>query len=131
MVDYNTVKVLNTFFPNIVSNLNTAEYSYNKHLAHNITHPVLKCVLKYRKHPSILAIGEVCNKNPRLPFSFLKINREEILREILKLKTSKALQHFDILTKIIKENSDIFVDVLLASLNDSVEKRKNLIIRPP
>ena len=54
--------------------------------------------------------------------SFSKINREEILREILKLETSKASQDTDIRTKIIKENVDIFADILLASFNDSVEK---------
>ena len=71
---------------------------------------------------SILAIGEVCNKHPRLPFSFSKINREEILWEILKLETSKACQDTDIPPKIIKKNADIFADILLARFNDSVEK---------
>ena len=82
----------------------------------------LKCVVKYRNHPCILAIGEVCKKHPRLPLSFSKINREEILGKILKLETSKACQDTDISTKIIKENADIFGDILLARFNDSVEK---------
>ena len=120
--DCNTAKVLNTFFSNIFSNLNIAEYSNCKPLANNISDPVLKCVVKYRNHPSIHAIGEVCNKHPRLPFSFSKINREEIMGEILKLETSKACQNNDIPTKIIKKNVDIFADILLASFNDSVEK---------
>ena len=51
-----------------------------------------------------------------------EINREEILREILKLETSKACQDTDIPTKLINENSDIFADVLLAIFNDSAEK---------
>ena len=122
MGDYNTAKVLNTFFSNIVSNLNIAEYSNCEPLANNISDPILKCVVKYRNHPSILAIGEVCKKHPRRPFSFSKINREEILEEILKLETSKACQDTDIPTKIIKENADIFADILLARFNDSVEK---------
>ena len=53
-------------------------------------------------HPSILAIGEVCKKQARLPFSYSKINREEILGEILKLETSKACQDTDTPTKVIK-----------------------------
>ena len=40
----------------------------------------------------------------------------------MKLETSKACQDTDIPTKIIKENADIFADILLASFNDSVEK---------
>ena len=122
MDDYNTARVLNTSFSNIVSNLNIAKYSNCEPLANNISDPILKCVVKYRKHPSILSIGEVCNKHPRLPFSFSKINRDEILEEILKLETSKASQDTDIPTKIIKENADIIADILLASFNDSVEK---------
>ena len=120
--DYNTAQVLNTFFSNIVSNLIIAEYSNCEPLANNISDSILKCVVKYRNHPSILTIGEVCNKYSRLPFSFSNINREEILREILKLEISKACQDTDIPTKIIKENAHIFADILLASFNDSVEK---------
>ena len=122
MDDCNAAKALNTFFSNILSNLNIQEYSNCESLDNNISDPLLKCVVKYRNHLSILAIGEVCNKHPRLPFSFSKINREEILGEILKLETSKACQDTDIPTKIIKENADIFADILLASFNDSVEK---------
>ena len=70
----------------------------------------------------LLAIGEVCNKHPRLPFSFSKINREEILGKMLKLEAFKACQDTDIPTKIIKENADIFAEILLADFNDSVEK---------
>ena len=121
--EYNTAaKVLNTFFSNIVSNLKFAEYSNCEPFANIISDPVLKCAVKYRNHPSILAIGEVCKKHSRLPFSFSKIKREEILREILKLETSKACQDTHIPTKIIKENVDVFADILLASFDDFVEK---------
>ena len=66
--DYNTAKVLNTFFSDIVSNLNIAEYSNCEPLANNISDPVLKCVVKYSNHPSIFAKGEISSKHPRLPF---------------------------------------------------------------
>ena len=108
-------------FSNIITNLNIAEYPNCEPLATNISDLVSKCVLKYRKHPTY-TIGEVCNKHSRLPFSFSKIKRKEILREILKLETSKACQDTDIPTKFFKENADIFGDILFASLNDSVEK---------
>ena len=121
-VEYNTSKVSNRkLFSNIISNLNNAEYSNFEPLANNISDRVLKYVLKYRKHPSIFAI-DVCNKYPRLPFCFSEINREEILREILKLETSKAFQDNDILTNNIKENATTFATVLLLSFNDSVKK---------
>ena len=67
--DYNTANVLNAFFSNIVSNLNIAYNSNCEPLASNIRDPVLKCVVKYRNHPSILAVGEVCNEHSRhFPF---------------------------------------------------------------
>ena len=105
---------MNTFFSNIVSNLNIAEYSNCEPVVNNISDPLLKCVVTYRNHPTILAIG--------LPFSFSKINRKGILSKSLKLQTSKACQDTYIPTKIIKENVDIFHGILLASFNDSVEK---------
>ena len=60
-------------------------------------------------YPSILAIGEVWNKNRRLPFSFSKIQRDEILSDILKLKSSKACQD-----TVFPQKSSNF--------NDSIEK---------
>ena len=122
MGDDNTAKVLNTCFSNIVSNLKIEGYSNCDPLANNIRHPVLKYIVKYRNHPSILAIGEVYNKNRRLPFSFPKIKRDEILSDILKLETSKACQETDIPTKILKEYADIFANVLVSNFNDSIEK---------
>ena len=38
------------------------------------------------------------------------------------METSKACQDTDIPTKIIKENTDILADILLARFNDSVKK---------
>ena len=38
------------------------------------------------------------------------------------METSKACQDTDIPTKIIKENADVFAEILLSSFNDSVEK---------
>ena len=53
MGDYNTTKVLNTFFSKILGNLNIAQYLNCE--------AVLKRVVKYRNHPSIHAVGEVSN----------------------------------------------------------------------
>ena len=113
MGDDNTAEVLNTFFSNIVSNLKIEGYSNCDPLANNIRDPVLKYIVKYRNHPSILVIGEVYNKNGRLPFPFSKIKRDEILSDILKLETFKACQETDIPTKIVKENADIFANFLV------------------
>ena len=50
--DYDTAKVLNSFFSNIDSNLNIAEYLNCEPHANNISDPVLKFAVRYRNHPS-------------------------------------------------------------------------------
>ena len=80
--DNNTEEVLNTFFSSIVSKLKIDGYSNSDPLANNIRDPVLKCIVRYRNHPSILAIGELYNKNRELLFSFSKIHRDKVLSDI-------------------------------------------------
>ena len=66
----------------------------------------IRAILKYRNHPSILAIRE--RKKAQKKFCFKEVSIEEIQKEILNLNNKKASQNSDIPTKIIKENSDIF-----------------------
>ena len=87
-------------------------------MAGNIQEPVLKAIVKYRNHTSILTIGEVCKKNPQ--FSFRCVDKDEILKEILNLDASKACQDSDIPSRIIKENADIFTDILHSSFNSLI-----------
>ena len=87
-------------------------------MAENIQEPVLKAIVKYRNHPSILTIGEVCKKNPQ--FSFRCVDKDEILKETLNLDVSKACQDLDIPSRTIKENPDVFSDILHSSFNDSI-----------
>ena len=76
--------------------------------------------LKYRTHPSIIAIKENCNSSTRFNFSF--VDKEDILKEIKNCKANKATQNTDIPTKLIKENSDIFADFIFENLNDSISQ---------
>ena len=120
--DENTAQVLNTCFSNIVGSLNIPEYITNGPISDNITDFIIKLIVKYRKHPSILTIGEVCNKRKKkhAGFSFSKVAKDEIFREILNLDVSKACEDTDIPSKIIKENADIFANFLHSSFNTSV-----------
>ena len=54
--------------------------------------------------------------------SFSKIQRHEILNDILKLETTKACQDTDIPTKIAQGNVNVFANVLVSNFNDSFEK---------
>ena len=123
--DSKIAESLNSFFSNIVKNLQIPGYRlHNDSLFPNVSDPILQVILKYRNHPSILTIGEVCkNKSNKQPlFSFPEVTRDEILKEMLNLDTTKACQDTDIPTKILKENSDIFSDFLFAYYNASVVK---------
>ena len=84
--------------------------------------PIIKLILKYREHQSILAIGEICKEKSDSPVLFTGIDKERILKEILNLNTSKACQDIDVPTKILKENEDIFADFLHTSFNEFMKK---------
>ena len=122
----------NNFFSNIVSNLKIAEYINSDPISDNINDPVIKSSVKYRNHPSILKIGEVCNRKQCFLFSFSHVDKEEILS----LYSTNVSQYTEIPTKIIKDNADIFSDFLLSGFNNSIttsifpSSLKQAIIRP-
>ena len=84
--------------------------------------PIRKLILKYRDHPSILAISEVCKEKPDSPFLLARIDKEEILKEIQTSDISKACQDSDAPTIILKENADIFADFLHTNFHEFVKK---------
>ena len=110
-----TAKVLNAFFSNIVQNLDIQQYNVDDLICENINDPLLKAIVRYRNHPSIVAIKKFCNSKSH--FSFKNVQKEEILKELNNLNINKATQNTDIPTKIIKENSDIFGDFIFSNLN--------------
>ena len=71
----NTSQILNTFFSNIVSNLKIAEYVNCDPISDNINDPVVKSIVKYRNHPNILKIGELCNRKQCFLFSFSHVDK--------------------------------------------------------
>ena len=84
-------------------------------ISENINDPLLKAFARYRNHPSIVAIKKFCSSKSH--FSFKNVQKEETLKELNNLNINKATQNTDILTKIIKENSDIFEDFILTNIN--------------
>ena len=51
--DLETAKVLNTFFGNIVKNLDINQYSNFDPVINIVKDPTLRAILKYKDHPSI------------------------------------------------------------------------------
>ena len=115
--DINTAPILNTFFSNIVGNLKIADYANCDPISDNINDIVIKSIVKYRNHPNILKIGEVCNRKQCSLFSF---SHEQILKGLLSVDSAKASQDIDISTKVKKDNADIFSDFLRSGFNSSV-----------
>ena len=75
-----TAKVFNTFFSNVVQNLNISRFPDSDPLIRNIKDPALKAILKYRKHPSIIAIESKYRQASS--FSFVEVNEANIEKVI-------------------------------------------------
>ena len=81
--------------------------------------PIIKSIIKYSNHPSKFELGKVPNKTKKPSFSFsdIKRNKEKLLK-IGHLNSSKASQHTDVPTKIIKINADNFTDFIHSDFNN-------------
>ena len=63
--------------------------------------------MKYRNHPSIIAIRNKCKDKGN--FNFIEVDQKQIEKEILKLDVNKASQSSDIPIKVLKENAIFLV----------------------
>ena len=84
VTEQDAANVLNTFFSNIVTNLKIPEYflkyaDYDP-IVNNISDPILKVIVRYRNHPSILTIGEVCKKLHKFSFLFSQVGKKIYIR---------------------------------------------------
>ena len=114
--DLEIAEVLNTFFGNLVKNLETNQYSNFDPMVSYVKDPNLVAILKYEDDPSILAIQSNCKNCIKFAFEVID------LASIKKLITWKWIKHFryarsDMPTKIIKENVDTFAEFLWKSIN--------------
>ena len=100
-------------FANVVTNLNIPQFNQIDRTSENIRDPVIKAIVKYRAHPSIIAIKENCTSKSNFNFSF--VEKVDILKEIKMLQSNKATQNTDIPNKLIKDNADIFAEFFFLS----------------
>ena len=61
--DKETAKVLNNFFSTIIQNLKNSQYKEQHSISASISDSVMRAIVKYRAHPSIIAIKENCNSS--------------------------------------------------------------------
>ena len=105
------------FSTNVAKNLNITVSEDILCEVNNINDPVLRAIVKYKKHPSIKAKAGI-SKNDN--FILEKVSYEEIMHEIKQLDTGKPCQDTDIPSKIVKMNSDIFADFLHQNFYDAI-----------
>ena len=75
--------------------------------------------MKYQNHPSVLTVLDKYKNNSIFIFSY--VTKEDVLKEVRNLDTTKSSQDTDIPTKIIKQNSDIFVSFICKSFNNMID----------
>ena len=102
----------------MVKKLEIPKFDSNDSVTENIKDSAFKAILKYKNHPSILAIQKYL-KNKVFYLEVEKIG--EIEKEILKLDKIKASQKTNIPTRIITKNIDIFVEFLCTSINGAIK----------
>ena len=78
-------------------------------------------ILKYKDHPSIIAIKNARNGTG---FYFCGVSINYTFEEIKRLKARKATQITDILVKILKENADVLSAYICDFLNKTIRSGK-------
>ena len=78
------LKSLTKFFSNAVNNLCISRYDYFNDNS-NESDPILKAILKYEKHDSIIKIKQLRNEEEK--FSFTPIESKVVANEIRSLNT--------------------------------------------
>ena len=106
-------------FSNIVGSLNIPECVTNDPLSDNVSESIIKLIVKYRKHPRKINIGDVCKEKKTGYFFFSTVDKEKIFKDILNLDVSKSFQDTNNPTKIINENAHIFASFLKPRFNKS------------
>ena len=109
---------MNEFFANVVTNLNIPQFNQTDRTSENISDPVIKAIVKYWAHPSIIAIKE--NRTSKSNFNSSFVEKVDILKEIKILQSNKATQNTDIPTNLIKDNEDIFAEFIFINLNKCI-----------
>ena len=67
---------------------------------------------------------ESCTSKFNFNFSF--VEKVDVMKEIKMLESNKTTQNTDIPTKLIKDNTDIFAELVFISLKRCIEKLANM-----
>ena len=115
---------MNTFFLNVVQNLNISRFPDSDPLIRNIKDQTLKTILKYRKHASITAIES--KYIYATSFNFVEVNEADIEKNIFLNRNKTLFRICQLGYKVIIENLNIFGSFLCNSFNSSIKASKFL-----
>ena len=74
-----TPKIWNNFFSSTIQNLKIIQYKEQDPISASVIDPVMRPIVKYRAHSSIISIKENCNLSIRFSFSFVD---KDVLKDI-------------------------------------------------
>ena len=109
---------LNTFFSNVVKELNIKFKEGLLCDVSNFNDPVERTFQKYKNHPSIRIIKETFDNDKT--FSFDLVLPDTIFKEIVSLDTNKFTHSNDVPTKIVKAKADLFSIFVSTAFDKSV-----------
>ena len=118
--DSKKAELLNNLSSNIAKNFKIPEYENLNPKIEIVEYLVFKAILKYKNHPSIIAIKEKL-KNPK--FTFYEVDHKKIIKEIKRLikKPLSKVRYFYHNITIICKNADIFAYFLADSLKGAIK----------
>ena len=116
--DEEVAETMNTFFPNVVKELDIKACSKDKsHCNPDLDH-ISNIITKFKDHPSILKIkGMIDITNP---FSLSKINELVVSTYIKSLDINKPTTFNNILVRFLVEDNDIVLPCITNIYNDSL-----------
>ena len=110
-------ETLSKFFVKAVDKLDIKEFKNISNID-GLSDPVEIAIKKYENHPSNVVITEKFNFT--VCFEFEEVNLKDIEKEILNLKTKKAVASNSIPAKVLKETCDICSPVVQQIWNDEI-----------
>ena len=116
--DKKLAETFHEFLRNVVKTLNISQ---NPYLISGTsqTDPVFQSIEKFSKHSSVVNIKNRMS-NSNCTFSSKFETQDKFSKLIQNLICNKATQQYDIPIKVLKENSEIFSDILYHNFNNSL-----------
>ena len=116
--DQEIAETFNQFFKKAVSSLGINENKALLNEVSGINDPVERAIKKFDCHPSVIDIRR--NTNIQSMFSFSKVTKEDILKEIKDLNPKKSGTFMNIPVNILKDSADDVADSIVLIWNKEI-----------